>query len=179
MIHCRKTKALSLFLLILLLFVPLAGAEQDAANIKTADYYRAPESAADENDLFSVLSRNAELYNEHFDKVPSLVRRFVGSKEIKGEIELENGEMLYVTLLTQGGRIGDFYRYETSTDPNSKFGPTITIKTDEQTVRTILDSKTPLKEAIKSMDAGTLNVEAKGMMNKATLFALKKSYRFT
>lgn len=179
MIHCRKTKALSLFLLILLLFVPLANAESDEAGIKGADYFKAPEGSADKNDLFSVLSKNAELYNEHFDKVPSLVRRFVGSEEIKGEIELENGEMLYVTLLMQGGKIGDFYQYETSTDPNSKFGPTITIKTDEQTVRTILDSETPLKEAIKSMDAGTLNVEAKGMMKKATLFALKKSYRFT
>lgn len=179
MIHCKKTKALSLFLLIVLLFVPIAGAESDAAGIKEADYFKAPESTAGKNDLFSVLSENAELYNEHFEKVPSLVRRLVGSEEIKGEIELENGEMLYLTLLMRGGKIGDLYKYETSTDPNSKFGPTITIKTDEQTVRTILDSEYPLKEAVKSMDEGTFNVETKGLLKKATLFAVKKSYRYT
>src|SRR5512140_1073536 len=123
MIPCSKTKALSLFLLIMLLFVPVAGAVSNAGDIKKADLYKAPENSTTENDLFTELSAKAELYNKNFDKVPAILKRLVASEEIAVKIKLENGEMLYVTLLMRGGKIGDFYRYDTPNDPNSKFGP--------------------------------------------------------
>ncbi len=171
-----KTRALSLFLLVMLLFVPVAGAVSNAGDIKKAEPYKAPENSTIENDLFAELSAKAELYNENFDKVPEVLKRLVASEEIAGKIKLENGEMLYVTLLMRGGEIGDFYTYDTPTDPKSKFGPSITVETDEITIRKILDSKKPLKETVKSMNDDSFKVKTEGFFRNAMLLALKKFY---
>ena len=97
------------------------------------------------------ISIKAELYNKNFNKVPLILQRLVGSEQIAAKIKLENGEMLYVTLLIRRGTVGDFYRYETPADNYSKLEPSITVETDEQTVRNeqtvrkILDSQDPFK----------------------------------
>jgi len=172
-----KTRALSLFLLVMLLFVPIAGAVSNTGDIKKADSYKAPQNSTIENELFAELSAKAELYNQNFDKVPEVIKRLVASEEIAGKIELKNGEMLYVTLLMRGGKIGDFYMYDTPNDPNSKFGPSITVETDEKTVRKILDSKKPMKKAIKSINDGSLKVETEGFFRNTMLLTLKKLYK--
>lgn len=174
---CSKTRFLSLFILIMLLIVPIAGAASDAGNIKKADLYEAPENSTTENSLFAELSAKAELYNTNFDKVPDVLQRLVASEEIAGKIKLENGEMLYVTLLMGGGKIRDFYSYETPNDPNSKFGPSITVETDEKTIQKVLDSKEPLKEAVKSMNDDSLKVETDGLFRNLMLSTLKTFYK--
>lgn len=174
---CSKTRFLSLFILIMLLIVPIAGAASDAGNIKKADLYEAPENSTTENSLFAELSAKAELYNKNFDKVPDVLQRLVASEEIAGKIKLENGEMLYVTLLMGGGKIRDFYSYETPNDPNSKFGPSITVETDEKTIQKVLDSKEPLKEAVKSMNDDSLKVETDGLFRNLMLSTLKTFYK--
>ena len=143
----------------MLLFVPIASATSSAVDIKKAELYKAPENSSIENDLLAELSAKAELYNENFDKVPSVLKRFVASEEIAGKIKLENGEMLYVTLLMRGGQIGEFYTYDTPDDPNSKMGPTITIETDEKTVRQILDSDKPRAATSVATKIGQLLLE--------------------
>ena len=173
MAPCNKIKTLSLFILITFLFIPIAGAASNADNIIGPTYFKPSQNPAFDEDLFSELGKNVDLYNEHFDKVPQIVKRLVGSEEIKGEIELENGEILYVTLLMSGGKVHDFYKYDTSEDPNSKFGPSMTVKTNEETIRKILDSNEPLKETAKGMDESTFNVEAEGFFRKAMLFTFK------
>ena len=172
-----KTRALSFFLLIMLLFIPIACAASNAGDIKAAALYKAPENSTTENDLFTELSANAELYNQNFDKVPTILKRLVASEEIAGKIKLENGEMLYVTLLMRGGQIGNFYKYDTPKDPNSKFGPSITVETDEGTIRKVLDSKEPLKETVKSMNDNSLKVETKGIFRGTVLWTLKELYK--
>jgi hypothetical protein len=176
MVPCNKTKALSLFLLIVLFFVPIAGAASDAVDIRPADLFKAPDASSAENDLFKELSVKAEFYNQNFEEVPMILQRVVGSEQITGRIKLANGEMLYVTLLMRGGKVGDLYRYDTSTDPNSKFEPSIIVETDEQTVRKILDSKDPLRETVKSMNENSFNVEAKGFFRNAALWAFLQLY---
>lgn len=177
MSSCSKTRFMSLFILIMLLIVPIAGAASDAGNIKKADLYEAPENSTTENSLFVELSAKAELYNTNFDKVPDVLQRLVASEEIAGKIKLENGEMLYVTLLMGGGKIRDFYSYETPNDPNSKFGPSITVETDEKTIQKVLDSKEPLKEAVKSMNDDSLKVETDGLFRNLMLSTLKTFYK--
>ncbi|HET8689684.1 MAG TPA: hypothetical protein VFM18_24010, partial [Methanosarcina sp.] len=130
-----------------------------------------------ESNLFTELSTKAELYNNNFAKVPKVLKRLVASEEIAGKIKLEDGEMLYVTLLMRGGEIGDFRTYDTPNDPNSKFGPSITVETDEKTVRSVLDSKEPLKEAIKNMNDGSLKVETEGLFRNMMLGTLKEFYK--
>ncbi|TAH76023.1 MAG: hypothetical protein EWM52_01130, partial [Methanosarcina mazei] len=129
-----------------------------------------------ENDLYSELSAQMELYNENFDNVPSLVQRLVGSEEIAGRIKLNNGEMLYVTLLMNGGKVGDFYRYDTPNDPNSKFGPTITVESDEDTIREILNSDDRLRKSVEKMNDGSLKVEIEGFFRKTVLWSIKQLY---
>lgn len=174
---CSKTRFLSL-LLIMLLFVPIAGAVSSAGNIKKADLYEAPENSNTENTLFAELSTKAELYNNNFDKVPEVLQKLVASEEIAGKIKLENGEMLYVTLLMGGGKIRDFYSYDTPNDPNSKFGPSITVETDEKTIKAVLDSKEPYEEAVKCMNDDTLKVETEGIFRNAVLLTVKHSLDF-
>ena len=70
----------------------------------------------------------------------------------------------------------DFYRYDTSDDPYSKFEPSIEIETDEQTVRKILDSNNPLREAVNYMNEGSLNVVTKGFFRGAMLWTIKEIY---
>jgi len=165
MVSCIKNMALSSFLLIVLLFIPLAGAVDPA--IRGADLYKVPASSNLGNDLFSEMSIKADLYNQKFDEVPMLFQRLVGSEQIAGRIKLEKGEMLYMTFLMTGGKVRDFYRYDTSDDPYSKFEPSIIVETDEQTVRKILDSNDPLREAVDSMNEDSLKVEAKGFFRNA------------
>ncbi len=161
----------------MLLFVPIACAASNAGDIKAADLYEAPENPTAENNLFTELSANAELYNKNFDKAPTILKRLVGSEEIAGKIKLENGEMLYVTLLMRGGQIGKFYRYDTPKDPESKFGPSITVETDERTIRKVLNSKEPLKETVKSMNDNSLKVETEGVFRGTVLWTLKEFYK--
>jgi len=105
-----------------------------------------------------------------------LFQRLVGSEQIGGKIKLDNGEILYVTLLMSGGKVIDFYSYDTPDDSYSKFEPSIIVETDEQPVRKILDSTDPLKEAVDSMNEGSLKVEAKGLFLNAELWAIKQLY---
>ncbi|MCQ1535601.1 hypothetical protein FTO70_07905 [Methanosarcina sp. KYL-1] len=165
------------FLLIVLLLLPIAGASSEAGDIKEAELFKADDNpAGGENDLFTELSEKAELYNENFDEVPMLFKRLVASEEIALRIKLENGTMLYATAIMRGGKVGEFYSYETENDPNSKFGPTIIVETDEQTVRKVLDSDDPLREAVKSMNEGDLDVECKGFFRRTVLWAIKQLY---
>jgi hypothetical protein len=172
MVPCSKIKAFSYFLLVLLLCVPIAG----AVEITGAELYTAPNNYTVGDDLFTELSVKIGHYNQNLEKVPAVFDRFVGSEEIAGRIKLENGTMLNVTLLMRGGGVGDFYSYNTSTDPKSAFGPSITVETNEQTVREILDSKDPLRKTVESMNNESFNVETTGFFRKTALWTLQQLY---
>jgi len=176
MVPCNKTKALSLLFLIVLLFVPIAGAASDANNIRKANLYEAPDNSTNENDLFTELSRNITLYNQNFDKVPSVFQSVVGSEEIAGRIKLENDDMLNVTLLMRSGQVGEFYKYNTATDPNSAFGPSITVESDEKTIKEVLESEDPLRKAVEKMNEESLKVETEGFFRKTALWTLRQLY---
>jgi len=163
-------------LLVMLLLVSSAGAASGAGNITAAETFTTSINSSTENDLFSELSVQAELYNNNFDNVPSLVKRLVASEEIAGTIELENGEMLYVTALMRGGKVGEFYKYDTPNDPNSQLGPTIIVESDEETVRETLDSDDPLRKAVEQMNDGSLNVTVEGFFRKTVLWSIKQLY---
>ncbi|MDD3042534.1 MAG: hypothetical protein PHW56_06245 [Methanosarcinaceae archaeon] len=174
--YTLKRKLSLVLVLVSFLFIPLAGAGTDSASVIDAQIYEAPEEArklAEEGDLFGELCINAELYNENIKDVPGLLKRFVGSEEIAGQIELENGDMLYITLIMRSGMVSDFYSYETSSDPKLKLGPSMTVKTDEETIRDILDSEDPYQEAVDSMNDEALLIECKGLFKKSVLWTIK------
>lgn len=174
MVHSIKNPILSAFLLIVLLLIPIV----DAADpiVRSASLYKAPEGLNPNSDLFSRLSIQTDIYNQKFGEVPILFQRLVGSEQIAVSIKLENGEMLYATFLMTGGKVLDFYRYDSPTDPYSKLEPSIKIETDEQTARKILDSNNPLKEAVNYMNEGSLNVETEGFFRGTMLWTIKEIY---
>jgi hypothetical protein len=51
------------------------------------------------------------------------------------------------------------------------------VETDEKTAKNILDSEKPLKEAVKSMNDGSLKVETEGVFRNMMLSALKAFYK--
>lgn len=175
MIYCSKNRILGLFLT-LLLFVQITGIASSAGDITPASIFSTSANSSPDNDLFTELSAQAELYNENFDHVPALVQRLVGSEEIAGKIELNNGEMLYVTARMAGGKVDDFYNYPAENDPNSKFGPTITVESDEETVREILGSDDKLRTAVECINEGSLKVEIEGFFRKTVLWSIQQLY---
>jgi hypothetical protein len=165
-----KSRALSLLVLIMFLFVPIVGAVSNTGNIQDTNLYKAPKNHNTETDLFSELNAKVELYNQNFDQVPAIIKELVGSEEIAGKIKLENGKMLYVTVTTNEGKIESF----SESDPNSKFEPSITVKTDEKTVREVLDSKDPFNKVIKCINEGTIKVKPKDFVQSTVLWTLEK-----
>jgi len=51
------------------------------------------------------------------------------------------------------------------------------VETDEKTIQNVLDSKEPLKEAVKSMNDGSLKVETEGLFRNFMLSTLKTFYK--
>ena len=174
MVHCIKNRTLSIFLLILLLLIPIVDASDPV--VRSASLYKAPEGLNPNSDLFSKLSILTDIYNQKFDEIPVLFQRLVGSEQIAVTIKLENGEILYVTFLMTGGKVLDFYRYDSPDDPYSKLEPSMRVETDEQTVRKILDSNNPLKEAVNYMNEGSFNVVTEGFFRGAMLWTIKEIY---
>lgn len=164
------------FLLFVILLLPAAGAISETGNVTEASLSNASGNSLGENAFFTLLSENVEIYNENFDEIPALFKKLVGSEEIALKIELDDGEMFYATALMNEGIVEDFYSYETENDPNSTGEPTITVESDEETVRTILGSEDPLKEAVKSMNEGNLDVECKSFLKKTVLWSIKQLY---
>lgn len=174
MVHSIKNRILSVFLLIILLFIPIVNAADPV--VKSASLYKAPEGLNPNSDLFSRLSIQTDIYNQKFNEIPMLFQRLVGSEQIAVSIKLENGEMLYATFLMTGGKVLDFYRYDSPNDPYSKLEPSIKVETDEQTARKILDSNNPLKEAVNCLNEGSLNIVTEGFFRGSMLWTIKEIY---
>jgi hypothetical protein len=158
------------------LLAQITGVASSAGDITDASTYTTSANSSAENDLFTELSAQMQLYNDNIDNVPVLVKRLVGSEEIAGKIELNNGSMLYVTLRMTGGKVDEFYSYPTSNDPNSKFGPSITVESDENTIRDILNSEDPLRTAVEKTNEGSLTVEIDGYFRKLVFWSITELY---
>ena len=54
--------------------------------------------------------------------------------------------------------------------------PPITIESDEETIREILDSEDPLRKTVEHMNEGALDVEVEGFFRKTVLWSIKQLY---
>lgn len=170
MVPLSKNRILSLFLVILLL-AQITGVASSAGDITPASTFTTTANSSPENDLYTELSAQMKIYNDNIDNVPLLVKRLVGSEEIAGKIELNDGKMLYVTARMAGGEVSEFYKYDTPNDPNSKFGPSITVESDETTIKEILVAEDPLRKAVEKINEGSLTVDIEGFFRE-TVFKL-------
>jgi hypothetical protein len=153
-----KTISLSFLFLIIFSFVPIAGA------VSNADKVSNNQDTGEE--LFEEMRVNAELYNQYFDneQIPRVKMLVSGvSEDVLVKIKLENGKTLSVTFTTNKGKI-DLDTFSMDNE-KSKFKPSITVKTDEETVREVLDSK-DLTEILKFMADGSIKINTKRLSSK-------------
>lgn len=159
-----KTRALSLLVLIMFLLVPIAGA------VSSTD--PAPKKCTNGDELFKKLSADAELYNKKFDKVPAIIKTLVDSHSALVKIKLDDGKILRIAVTTNDGKIETFSKY----NPKSKFNPSITVVTDEKTVRAVIDSTNPFKEAFKFLEKGCIKINGENCFIKVVFCTLEKYY---
>jgi hypothetical protein len=154
----RKTTSLSFLFLIIFLFVPIAGAVSNVDKVSNN-----PDTG---EELFEEMRENAELYNQYFDngQIPTVKKLVSGiSEDILVKIKLDNGKTLSVTFTANKGKI-DLDTFSMDNE-KSKFKPSITVKTDEETVREVIDSK-DLTEILKFMTDGSIKMNTKSYSNE-------------
>lgn len=156
-----------------LIMVPLAGAVSETSVTANASPAGPAPSAEEKGDLYSDLNVKVEHYNQNFDNVPMLVKRLVGSQEIEGKITQNDGSVLRITALMRGGKVGEFYKSDTK---ESRFGPSLTFESDEDTIRKIMSSKDPLRKTVRSIKDGKLKVECESFFRKSVLWAIEEIY---
>ena len=109
--------------------------------------------------LFNDMKPLVEVYNENVGKVP-LVTSLIGEERINGSISLNDGSVLSLAIMTdEDAKITSFQEGEIS-------DPTINAYSDENTVRSIINSGDPVATFQNALDTGTIQIEAVGMGGK-------------
>jgi hypothetical protein len=109
--------------------------------------------------LFNDMKPLVEVYNENVGKVP-LVTSLIGEERINGSISLNDGSVLSLAIMTdEDAKITSFQEGEIS-------DPTINAYSDENTVRSIINSGDPVATFQNVLDTGTIQIEAVGMGGK-------------
>ncbi|WMW24979.1 hypothetical protein RE474_12995 [Methanolobus sediminis] len=120
-------------------------------------------------DLFTLLKKYTEYYNSGIDEVPGIVKNIAGNDLILLEIAMNDNSELRIKVCTEDGLITEFSKLSSG----EKIDPTVTLTSNENTIRTIIKSDDPLGYFITSLNQGLINIECKGFIKKAALSTLK------
>ncbi|WP_321428433.1 hypothetical protein [uncultured Methanolobus sp.] len=120
-------------------------------------------------DLFSLLKKCADYYNKGIDEVPGVVKNIAGNDVILVEITTNDNSELRIKVCTEDGLVTEFSKLLAG----EKIDPTVTVTSNENTIRGILKSDDPLGHSITSLNQGSINVECKGFIKKTALSTLK------
>ncbi|MCQ1535600.1 hypothetical protein FTO70_07900 [Methanosarcina sp. KYL-1] len=121
------------------------------------------------SDLFDLIDSNIEVYNQNLNLAPGFLKSLVGDEEILFVITLEDGGELYAWGVTESAEFIEFEKLE-SPDGNE---PTITVRSDEATVRSIIDSSSPVQKFSDALKSGKVVVEDAGFLQSLMLWAMK------
>ncbi len=177
-------------------------------------------------DLFTDMNQKVAAYNLNVDKVPGIVNSLLGNEEIYGIIELNDGNVLELKVVTEDSTVvvfqklaseieaekgdcnGDGYLSAvdslcalqmstgkiaedanvdvddngavTSLDAriilqsvvglSSEIDPTVLVYSDEDTIRSTMESPTPADTFLDAYDAGDIVIEPVGIVNSITFF---------
>lgn len=93
------------------------------------------------------------------------IENIFGQEEVLIDIELANTNTLFIKAIKNGTELEEFVMIQNTTG----FDPTITVKTDEATVRDIINSPTnrsAFETGAKAFRDGDVDVNAKGWKNR-------------
>ncbi|WMW25681.1 hypothetical protein RE474_02870 [Methanolobus sediminis] len=134
-------KKIIILLMLLMLFMPVASA-----------------------DIVSDLEIKVNEYNANSENLSSSLKSLLGDEVIKLVIVDDSGNTIYIKAVTEDAYVTLFE--EVSADDD--FDATMIIGTSEATVRSIMDSETPLETFIEAKDNGDIVIEPVGLMNSIT-----------
>jgi len=149
-----KIKYTSAFFAAFLVIAVVAGIFQSAVGMEG------------ESDLFEDLKQQVDIYNQNVDGIP-FVKSFIGEERIRCEISLNDGTELIIGITTnEDAKITSFEKGEIS-------DPTINASTNENTVRTIMNSDDPVSAFQDALDSGAITFEGAGLGDKIKVGVMK------
>ncbi|KXS40821.1 MAG: hypothetical protein AWU59_2370 [Methanolobus sp. T82-4] len=156
---------------ILVLSTPVLAANAVDGNISN-DTDTANETSTASNDLFEELDQSVNEYNQNLSILPQLILTVAGDDVIFADIEMNDGNNLMVTAVTNSGEVTGFREVSSASEVES----TVEITTTEDVVREVLASDRPLSTFMDSVDQGESEVEVDGFIKNAALRTLEAIY---
>ena len=118
------------------------------------------------SDLFEDAKSLVDIYNQNIENIP-VITSFIGEERIRCEISLNDGTELIIGITTdEDAKITSFEKGEIS-------DPTINASTNENTVRTIMNSDDPVSAFQDALNSGAIAFEGVGLGDKIKVGVLK------
>ncbi|WP_440947608.1 hypothetical protein ACSAZL_04875 [Methanosarcina sp. T3] len=121
------------------------------------------------SELFDLINYNIGIYNQNLELAPGFLKSLVGNEQILFVIALENGKDMYAWGSTEDAEFVEFEQLEALSDEE----PSLTVRSDESTVRSIIESASPIQEFNEALKSGKVTVEDAGLLQKLMLWAMK------
>jgi hypothetical protein len=96
------------------------------------------------------------------------LKSLIGDEQILFVITLEKGGELYAWGTTENAEFVEFKKPGALTDQE----PSLTVRSDESTVRSIIESSSPVQEFNEAVKSGKVTVEDAGFLQKLLLWAI-------
>jgi hypothetical protein len=123
---------------------------------------------ASADDLYTELEEQMVRYNARLDDVPWIVKRIAGNDVILLNVTTSDGEELYIQAITNNGEILYFERVSSPDEVD----PSVTVTTDEETAREIIDSSEPYNEFKDALNRDEVSVEVESTVKRIALGTL-------
>lgn len=118
------------------------------------------------SDLFEDAESLVDTYNQNIENIP-VITSFIGEERIRCKISLNDGAELIIGITTdEDAKITSFEKGEIS-------DPTINASTNENTVRTIMNSDDPVSAFQDALDSGAITFEGVGLGDKIKVGVMK------
>jgi len=118
--------------------------------------------------MFDLIDYNIGIYNQNLDLLPGILKSLTGDEQTLFVITLENVGELYAWGTTGNAEFVEFEKLEALTDQELS----LTVRSDEATVRSIIESSFPVQEFNKAVKSGKLTVEDASFLQKLMLWAI-------
>jgi hypothetical protein len=115
-------------------------------------------------DIVNDLEIKVNEYNENTEYLPSYLKSLLGDEVIKLAIVADSGDEIYIKAVTENAYVTTFEEVSEDTE----FEATMIIGASEATVRSVMDSETPLETFVEAKDNGDIVIEPVGLVNSVT-----------
>ncbi|MEA1984667.1 MAG: hypothetical protein U9N13_03345 [Euryarchaeota archaeon] len=114
--------------------------------------------------LLTDMNESVTEYNQNVDKAPEFVHNMFDDETIHLIINMNNGSILELKAVTENARVIELGELESDEDLEEE----ITITTDENTVRSIMDSQSPADTFINACLDEQIDVNMFGILENVT-----------